>query len=102
MTLTHTNLSSLVSCIVESEDGQIRHVEATDARHIRRCITLGLLERGTERVGRGYSWKLSESGAAEVRRYIEEHRRTWFRLSDKMQEKIEIANLRLEDMAGEA
>ena len=69
MNITDTNLSALTEAINESPDGIIRRVEAASANHIRRCITAELLERTSERVGRGYAWKLTAAGQTAVAEY---------------------------------
>lgn len=64
MNLTDLNLSVLQNALNASPDGLIRQVAAPSVASLSRCIKAGALERTGERVGRGYAWRLTESGRA--------------------------------------
>jgi hypothetical protein len=63
---TSLNLWVLKKAIREG-GGRIRKVAPTSAPHLRRCIAAGLLEQTSERVGRGYAWKLTSAGEEAVK-----------------------------------
>jgi hypothetical protein len=64
MKITNLNVYALADCI-KAGNGVIHKVAPTDAPHLKRCITAGLLAKGTDKG----TWILSDAGKTAVDAY---------------------------------
>ncbi len=66
MTLTNTNVYVLAAAIKDG-NGVVRAVSAGDMSHLKRCLTMGMLVKGTE----AGTWELTDVGNTTVNTYNE-------------------------------